>query len=54
MDIKLNGIQELPMDLLIDIYGGSMSMESFLIGCGLTILCPVAGVGYWVGYACNS
>lgn len=36
------------------ISGGKMSPKSFWIGVGMSVISPVLGVGYAVGYYVNS
>ncbi len=36
------------------ISGGKMSSKSFWIGVGMSVISPILGVGYAVGYYVNS
>ena len=54
MEKNFNEIQELSIDALVEISGGELSLKTVLIGTVVTAVCPVAGLGYWVGYYVNT
>ena len=47
-------MEELLNSELEGIYGGEMSEKSRNIGIVLTIISPLVGAGYWLGYYVNS
>ena|GEM_PF-1425834 len=51
---RIMNIVELSKVELESISGGKMSPKSFWIGVGMSVISPVSGVGYAVGYYVNS
>jgi len=54
MEIKFNGIYELSSDSLVEINGGEISRKTLLIGDACMLICPILGIGFWIGYFVNS
>jgi len=50
---KINGIQMLSIDSLVEINGGEISTKTLIIGGVVGAICPLLGIGYWVGYYVN-
>ena len=53
MKNSLNSLQELSIDAMVEINGG-ISVKTLIIGNIVTAICPIAGIGFWVGYLVNS
>jgi len=51
---NFNSIQELSIDSLVEINGGTISTKSIVIGAVASAANPIVGLGYWVGYIVNS